>query len=75
MLTIDDVRQRAERLERLAQGLCRERARARLARPPLPLRERRMYLCALDDALFGVEGARLALARAIQRLGRPADAA
>jgi hypothetical protein len=75
VLTIDDVRQRAERLERLARGLCRERTRARLAQPPLPLRERRLYLCALDDALFGVEGARLALVQAMQRLGRPAEAA
>ena len=68
MLTIGDVRARMARLEELSRGLAKERAVIREAEDPLLFLERRKYLCALDDARFGVEAARMALARALRRM-------
>jgi len=68
MLTISDVRARLARLEQLSRGLAKERAVIREAEDPLLYLERRKYLCALEDARFGVEAARIALARALERI-------
>ena len=54
MLTIDDVRDGAERPEARCRGLAKERAVIREADDPLLYLERRAYLCALDDAAFGL---------------------
>lgn len=67
-MTIDDLRKRVERLEMLAKGLAKEKAVIREADDPLLYLERRKYLCALDDALHGVDSARVALAKALIRL-------
>ena len=40
----------------------------REATGPLLYLERRKYLCALQDAIFGVEGARIVLAKALARM-------
>jgi hypothetical protein len=69
VLTADDLERRVERLEVLAKGLGKEVYLWRQADDPLLYLERRKYLCALQDALFGVEGARVALAKALARLG------
>jgi hypothetical protein len=57
-----------ERLEELAKGLGKEVYLWRQAEDPLLYLERRKYLCALQDALFGVEGARVTLAKALTRM-------
>lgn len=75
-MTITDVRARLTRLETLSQGLARERAIIRQAEDPLLYLERRKYLCALEDARFGVEAARITLTQALRRLeGRVSEAA
>jgi len=70
MLSIDDVRARVRRLERLWKGLAKEKAVIRQAEDPLLYLERRAYLYALDDALHGADSARIVLAKALPRLGR-----
>jgi hypothetical protein len=70
VLTIEDVKRRVERLEQLSMGLAEEVYLFRQAEDPLLYLERRKYLCALQDALFGVEAARVVLAQVVQRTGR-----
>ena len=55
-------------LERLARGLAREVELQRGADDVLLYRERKQYLGAVQDALAGVEAARVVLARAARRL-------
>jgi hypothetical protein len=68
MMTIDNLRAHVQRFHELCHGLARETL------PPNPLDndpiylERRAYQKALRDAIDGLEGARVALATAIQRL-------
>ena len=52
----------------LAKGLGKEVYLWRQVDDPLLYLERRKYLCALQDAIFGVEGARIVLAKALQRI-------
>jgi predicted site-specific integrase-resolvase len=68
VFTIDDLSRRVERLETLAKGLAKEVHQVREAAGPLLYLERRKYLCALQDALFGVESARVVLTQALARL-------
>jgi hypothetical protein len=67
MLRADDLRKRLAALE-VWRSLAKEKAVIRLADDPLLPAERRHDLCALDEAAFGVEAARLILARALVRL-------
>jgi hypothetical protein len=70
VLSIDDLRSRARRLEELTRGLAREIAVVGDADDPLLYLERRAYLNAIADALAGVDAARVVLARAVQRIDR-----
>jgi hypothetical protein len=70
----DDIKRRIGRLDELSRGLAKEIVLWKAANDPLLYLERRAYLHALHDALAGVEGARVTLARARQRLERgPAE--
>jgi hypothetical protein len=62
------IGERVRRLYALAGGLAKEVVLIRQGNDPLLYLERRAYLAALRDALAGVEGARVVLARARQRM-------
>ena len=68
MFTIDDLNRRVARLEALAKGLAKEVHQVREAEGPLLYLERRKYLCAIQDALFGVESARVVLVQVLARM-------
>jgi hypothetical protein len=68
MFSATDVVKRMRRLEELTRGLSREVALWKEGNDPLLYLERRAYLNAIQDALAGVEAARVVLARANQRL-------
>jgi hypothetical protein len=68
VFTEADVVKRMRRLEELTRGLCREVALWKEGNDPLLYLERRAYLNAIQDALAGVESARVVLARASQRI-------
>jgi hypothetical protein len=65
---IADLTARIERLDRLMRGLAREVLRWKEGNDPLLHVERSNYLDAIQDALAGVEQARVVLVRARQRL-------
>jgi hypothetical protein len=67
---LTDLQARITRLDRLSRGHAKEIVLMKAANDPLLYLERKTYLHALHDALAGVEGARVALARARQRLER-----
>jgi hypothetical protein len=69
VFSVTDVVKRVRRLEDLTRGLSREVALWKEGNDPLLYLERRAYLNAIQDALAGVEAARVVLARANQRLG------
>jgi hypothetical protein len=64
----EDVAARVRRLEDLARGLAKEVALWREGNDPLLYLERKSYLNAIQDALAGVEAARVVMARATQRM-------
>ena len=66
----DGIKRRIGRLDELSRGLAKEVVLMKAANDPLLYLERKAYLTAIQDALAGVEGARVALARARQRLER-----
>ena len=68
MISAVDVVARMRRLEQLTRGLSKEVALWKEANDPLLYLERRAYLNAIQDALAGLEEARVVLARATQRL-------
>ncbi len=68
MLHVEDVEKRLRRLEELTRGLSREVSLWKGGNDPLLYLERKSYLNAIQDALAGVEAARVVLARAVQRL-------
>jgi hypothetical protein len=72
MVSEAGVAARVERLHELSIGLAREVVVIRQGQDPLLYLERKAYLAAIGDAIAGVEGARVVLARVRQRL---ADAA
>jgi hypothetical protein len=72
MITLKDIEARIGRLEQLERGLAREVALIRAADDPLLYLERKAYLSAIQDAIASLENARVTLARACQRMGRPA---
>jgi hypothetical protein len=63
-----DLQGRVRRLDQLARGLAKEVTLWKAGDAPLLYLERRAYLNAIQDALAGVEAARVVLARARQRL-------
>ncbi len=75
MLTLTDVIARIQRLDELTRGLAKEVLLWRAADDPLLYLERRAYLKAVQDALAGVESARVVLARARQRIESNLEAA
>jgi hypothetical protein len=68
MLGVADVRARVRRLEELTRGLAKEVTLWREGNDPLLYLERKGYLNAIQDALAGVEAARVVLAKACQRM-------
>ena len=69
MIGIEEVVARVRRLEDLARGLAKEVALWKEGNDPLLYLERKSYLNGIQDALAGVESARVVLARARLRLG------
>ncbi len=67
-MTIDDLESRVRRLEHLSLGLSKEVVMWKGADTPLLYVERKEYLNAIQDALAGVEQARVALAQVVHRL-------
>jgi hypothetical protein len=67
-MTVDDLAARARRLDRLVRGLMKEVVVIREADDPLLYLERLACVEALRGAVAGLEGARVALAKALQRI-------
>jgi hypothetical protein len=67
-MNLADVAARVHRLDVLMRGLAKEVSLWKEGNDPLLYAERRAYLKAIQDALAGVETARVVLARARQRL-------
>ncbi|MGL4553908.1 MAG: hypothetical protein ACRC33_22340 [Gemmataceae bacterium] len=68
MIEIADIDGRLTRLEQLTRGLAKEVVLWREGSDPLLYLERKAYLNGVQDALAGLESARVALARASRRL-------
>lgn len=68
MIGLTDIDGRLQRLEQLTRGLAREIVVWREGSDPLLYLERRAYLNSIQDALAGLEAARVILARASRRL-------
>ena len=68
MIGVEDVLARVCRLDELARGLAKEVALWKEGNDPLLYLERKSYLNGIQDALAGVESARVVLARARLRL-------
>jgi hypothetical protein len=66
-MQLADIGRRVKRLERLAMGLSKELIIGK-GEDPLLYREQKQYLEGMGHALDGVEGARVILAKAAQRL-------
>lgn len=69
MIGVSGMQERLQRLEQLTRGLSREVSLWKEGNDPLLYLERRAYLTAVQDALAGVETARVVLAQALQRIG------
>jgi hypothetical protein len=67
-MTVDNLEARARRLDLLVRGLMKEVVVIREADDPLLYLERLAYVEALRQAVAGLEGARVTLARALQRI-------
>jgi hypothetical protein len=59
----DGIKRRIGRLDELSRGLAKEVVLMKAGDDPLLYLERKAYLTAIQDALAGVEGARVATAR------------
>lgn len=68
MIGVEEVSARVRRLEELTRGLSKEVAIWKEGNDPLLYLERKSYLNAIQDALAGLESARVVLARARQRM-------
>ena len=68
MIGPEDVTARVRRLEELTRGLAKEVALWKEGNDPLLYLERKSYLHAIQDALAGVEAARVVMAKAAQRM-------
>lgn len=69
-----DMQRRVQRLDELLRGFAREVALWRTGNDPLLFLERRAYVKAMQDALAGVEAARVVLVKACHRLESNASA-
>jgi hypothetical protein len=67
-MNLADLTARVHRLDVLMRGLAKEVALWKGGNDPLLYGERKAYLKAIQDALAGVEAARVVLARARRRL-------
>ena len=67
-MTLTDLTARVRRLDELARGLAKEVTLWKECNDPLLYLERKVYLGGIQDALAGVESARVALAKVCQRL-------
>jgi hypothetical protein len=67
-MTVDNLQARARRLDGLAMRLMKEVVLIREADDPLLYLDRLAYVEALRGAVDGLEGARVALAQALQRI-------
>ena len=67
-MNLEDLTARVRRLDELGRGLAKEVALWRKGDDPLLYLERKAYLAAIQDALAGVEAARVVLAKVCQRL-------
>jgi hypothetical protein len=68
VIRVADVDKRVRRLENRTRGLSQEIALWKEGSDPLLYLERRAYLNAIQDALAGIEAARVVLGRASQRI-------
>lgn len=68
MITENGVSTRIQRLDELARGLAKEVVVWREGNDPLLYLERKAYINAIQDTLAAVEAARVALAKALQRM-------
>jgi hypothetical protein len=66
-MTLADLQARVRRLDQLARGLAKEISLWKDCNDPLLYLERKAYLSGIQDALAGVETARVALAKAMQQ--------
>src|SRR5215469_14408249 len=73
-MTLTDLKARINRLDELARGLSREVVIWKAGNDPLLYAERKGYLNSIQDALAGVEAARVVLAKARQRLEGESEA-
>jgi hypothetical protein len=69
MIGLKGIEERLVRLETLALGLSRGVAWWRGKVSPLMVAERRAYLNGVQDVIAGLDVARVALAKALQRAG------
>lgn len=67
-MRLEHLTARVHRLDELARGLAKEVVLWREGNDPLLYLERKAYLGAIQDALAGVEAARVVLAKVRQRL-------
>jgi len=67
-MTWNDLQARVRRLDQLARGLAKEVSLWKSGNDPLLYLEREAYLGGIQDARSGVEAARVALAKAWQRV-------
>lgn len=63
-----DLQRRIQRLDELLRGFAREVALWRTGNDPLLFLERRAYIKSMQDALAGVEAARVVLVKVCLRL-------
>ncbi len=68
MITLPDLTMRVCRLEQLTRGLAKEVVLWKKSNDPLLFLERKAYLDAMQSALANLDGARVVLAQARQRL-------
>ena len=67
-MNVADLAVRVRRLDELARGLAKEVTLWKACNDPLLYRERKAYLKAIQDALAGVEEARVTLVHVRRRL-------
>jgi hypothetical protein len=67
-MNLADLKTRIQRLDQLSRGLAREIVLWRPCNDPLLFLKRKAYLKGIQDALAGVETARVALVKVRQRL-------
>ena len=67
-MNLADVKARVQRLDELGRGLAKEVTLWKTANDPLLYLERQSYLKGIQNALAGVEAARVVLVKVKQRL-------